>query len=192
MAAVPRVWREAAERWGYLAEGEAHRYGLPNGATLLAKIASGESGFNQHAVSSAGARGGTQFIGSTRQAYIEKYGVDPWKSPDDAMHAAAIYMKTSGLSAYNPGGGQEYISYILGQPVSVAHQLRGGIAHKGRPRSASPHSRAPAPSSSSGGGNFGDQLLHIGLVGVLVLGGAGMIGLGAQRMLGTAQARRAG
>jgi hypothetical protein len=181
-AAVPRVWREAAERWGYLAEGQAHRYGLRNGATLLAKIASGESGFNQGAVSSAGARGGTQFIASTRQEYIEKYGVDPWKSPDEAMHAAAIFMHTTGLAGYNSGGGQEYIDYILHQPVSIAHQgaqrLPGG-------KRASARSKPPSSSSSSSSGLGGD-LMHIGLVGVLVLGGAAMIGLGATRILGTA------
>jgi hypothetical protein len=183
VAKAPPVWTKAAERWGYLAEGQAHRYGVANGATLLLKIASGESGFNQKAVSSAGARGGTQFIASTRQSFIDQYGVDPWKSPDEAMHAAALFMKHSGLAAYNPGGGQEYIDYILGQKVGVAHPKAKKMGHSRVVTGA-----RPAESSASSGGDFGSELLHIGLVGALVLGGATMIGLGATRMLGTAQA----
>lgn len=178
MAAVPREWREAAERWGYLADGQAHKYGLPNGATLLLKIASGESGFNMRAVSSAGARGGTQFISSTRQSYVEKYGIDPWKNPDEAMHATAIFMKTSGLAGYNSGGGQEYIDYILGQKVGVGREAAQG-GKRGKP--------GKPPKPKPGESSLGERLREIGLVGVLVLGGAAMIGLGATRMLGTTQ-----
>lgn len=183
MARPPRAYVEAAERWGFLAEGEAHKYGLPNGATLLLKIASGESGFNMSAVSSADARGATQFIPSTRADFIKKYGVDPWKSPDEAMHAAAIFMKTAGLGSYNPGGGQGYIDYILGQPVSLAHprHLHGGGGGGAR---ESPRSR-PQPESSSGPGGLAGDLMHIGLVATLVLGGAAMVGLGVTRFFGT-------
>jgi hypothetical protein len=181
----PRAYVEAAERWGFLAEGEAHKYGLPNGATLLLKIASGESSFNMHAVSSADARGATQFIPSTRADYIHKYGVDPWKSPDEAMHAAAIFMKTAGLASYNPGGGQGYIDYILGQPVSVKHphQLPG----RGAPARESPRSRAQPETSSSGPGGLAGDLMHIGLVATLVLGGTAMVGLGVTRFMGSAK-----
>ncbi len=187
MAQVPRVWREAAERWGYLAEGQAHRYGLPNGATLLARIASGESGFNQGAVSSAGARGGTQFMPGTRYSFILKYRVDPWKSPDEAMHAAGLFMRDQGLDAYNPGGGQSYIDYILHQPVSIGQQARRG-AGRAQPSPSSRRSPAPPAQGSSG---FGGELIHIGLTGLLVLGGAGLVGLGVTRMMGSAAAGRA-
>jgi hypothetical protein len=174
---APRPYVEAAERWGHLADSEAHKYGLPNGATLLLKIASGESNFNMGAVSSAGARGATQFIASTRQSYIQRYGVDPWKSPDEAIHATAIYMQTSGLAAYDPGGGRSYIDYILKQPVSA----KTGRSSVGRP--PPPSTQGSASSSQSGG--FGADLMHIGLVGALVLGGAAMVGLGTTRLLGT-------
>lgn len=53
---------------------------------------------------------------------------------------------------------------------------------------------APSPPESGGssapGGLQGD-LMHAGLVGALVLGGAGMVGLGVTRFFGTAQKRRA-
>jgi hypothetical protein len=183
VAHAPRAYAEAAQRWGYLADAQAHKYGLPNGATLLLKIASGESGFNMKAESSAGARGATQFIASTRDEWIRKYHVDPWKSPDEAIHATAIFMHTLGLAHYNSGGGQSYIDYILKQPVSVA----GSSKRRGRgPRTAG----AGAPetsSSSSGSGGFGGDLMEIGLVGVFVLGGAAMVALGTTRMLGTAK-----
>ena len=143
MAGAPRAYVQAAERWGYLAEGQAHKYGVNNGATLLLKIASGESGFKMGAVSSAGARGATQFIPSTRQSYISQYGVDPWKSPDEAIHATALFLKHQGLAAYNPGGGQGYIDYILGQSV----EAKGGV----RPSPSRPSQQPSASSSSSGG-----------------------------------------
>jgi hypothetical protein len=181
VSAVPRAYREAAERWGYLAEGQAHKYGQPNGATLLVKIASGESGFKMGAVSSAGAKGATQFIPSTRQSYISQYGVDPWKSPDEAIHATALFLKHTGFAGYNPGGGQGYISYILGQPVSV-----------GRQKSSHPNAMPPPPSSSaapsSSSSSVQGDLMHVGLVGVLVLGGAGLILFGTTRVLGTKKA----
>lgn len=183
MARAPRPYVEAAERWGYLADSEAHKYGLKNGATLLLKIASGESGFKMGAVSSAGARGATQFIPETRQSYIQHYGVDPWKSPDEAIHAAAIYMHTSGLAAYNPGGGQGYIDYILSQQVQASGERSRG---RGQARG-----RAQPPEGSSGGGGIlsglSGDLMHAGLVATFVIGGATFIGLGITRLFGASR-----
>jgi membrane-bound lytic murein transglycosylase B len=173
----------AAERWGPLADAQAKKYGVANGATLLLKIASGESGFNMKAVSSADARGATQFIPSTRDAYVKQYGVDPWKSPEEAIHAAAIYMHTSGLAAYNPGGGQGYIDYIIKQPISPVQE--GHQALPGGQRQPRRQEGPTAPSTAPGG--FAGDLMHIGLVAVLVLGGGAMIGLGTTRLLGTAK-----
>jgi len=180
---APRAYVEAAERWGYLAEAQARRYGVANGATLLLKIVSGESGFNMRAVSSADARGAAQFIPSTRDAYVRRYGVDPWKSPEEAIHAAAIYMHTSGLVAYNPGGGQAYIDYILGQDVQAAGS--GRAFGRGGARSRSHE-------DSGGGlpGGLAGDLMHIGLTATLVLGGGALVALGTTRVLGTASGRR--
>lgn len=171
----------AAERWGYLAEGQAHRYGVANGATLLLKIASGESGFRMGATSSAGAKGATQFMPEVRQEWIKRYGVDPWKSPEEAIHATAIYLHTLGLAHYNPGGGQSYIDYILHQPIGAVHagHAQGG----GSPITSA--SSLSSPSSGSEASGLGGELMHIGLVAMLVLGGAAMIGLGGMRLLGT-------
>lgn len=116
-----------------------------SGAALLLKTASGESGFNDDATSSAGARGRLQFMPGTRQAVLKATGgkVDPYGSIDDAYHAAYLHLAgklghRKGLPGYNPGGGQEYVDYILGQKV--------GSPGKGRPAS-------PSSSSSSSGGD---------------------------------------
>lgn len=147
MAAVPAEYKAPLARYGPLADAEAKKYGL-TGAELLAKLLSGESHFDMGAVSSAGAKSAAQFIPSTRAAYIRQYGVDPWASPDSAVHAAAIYMQKDGLAAYNPGGGQGYISYILGQDV-------GGVP-KGTGSSAGAYGAAGATSTSGGGGGLFD------------------------------------
>jgi hypothetical protein len=180
VARVPKAAQEAAERWGHLAEGQAHKYGLPNGATLLLKIAYVESGLGKNlGPSSAGARGWTQFTPETRAAYIRQYHVDPWKNVDEAFKATAIFMQKTGLGGYNPGS-STYIHEVLSAPVSSAHQ---GATH---PTAMPPPASTPS-SEEKGSGGFGGDLMHIGLVGVLVIGGVGMIGLGAMRMLGTAQ-----
>lgn len=107
---------QAAAKYGPSVNGVAKQYGL-SGAQLLAKLAKGESGFDMGAVSSAGARGGTQFMPATRDEYKAKYGVDAYASPDSAVHAAALYLRNGkSLASYNPGD-PSYTSYILGQKV---------------------------------------------------------------------------
>jgi hypothetical protein len=113
--------REAVRRYGPSINRLARRrYGV-SGQDLLAKLVMGESGDDPNAVSPAGARGRTQFMPSSRQEAIRKYGVDPWGSADDAVRAAVLHLKgkingTKGLEGYNPGD-PNYASYILGQPV---------------------------------------------------------------------------
>lgn len=175
MSAVPREYREAIARYGHLADKEAKRYGFKDGADLLAKLTSGESQFNMKAVSSAGARGATQFMPATRQEFISKYKVDPWRSVDEAIHGAALFMRDRGLGGYNPGS-PTYIDYLLGQKVS------GVPAASGRNKAA-----------SIGGGAAGGELLgddqRSGAVKALLwvaffLSGAGLALTGLMRMVG--------
>jgi hypothetical protein len=91
------------------------RYGI-SGKQLLRKLVVGES-----AVSSAGARGKTQFMPGTRAIAVKKYGVDPYRSTDEAVHGAVLHLKgkltgRKGLEGYNPGD-PNYPAYILGQKV---------------------------------------------------------------------------
>jgi hypothetical protein len=178
VSAVPRAYREAAERWGYLAEGQAHKYGVANGATLLLKIAYVESGLGANlGPSSAGARGPTQFMPATRAAYIRQYHVDPWKNPDEAFHGTGLFMKHTGLGGYNSGS-STYIHEVLSAPVSVGRQ---GSHPSALPPPTSTKPPPPKPSSVQG------DLMHVGLVGVLVLGGAGLVLFGTTRVLGTSK-----
>lgn len=120
MASNPQPFLQAARRYGSDPKFNAwaqKTYGV-SGPVLLAKVAKGESNFNMGAVSSAGAKGGTQFMPGTRQDFISRYGVDPWKDPDSAIHATKLYLENDsrGLAGYNPGM-PTYTDYILGQHV---------------------------------------------------------------------------
>jgi Phage tail lysozyme len=69
-------------------------------------------------------------------------------------------------------------------------QLAGFV---GAPRPPKASSKPAEPSSSesqhSSGGGLGSDLMHVGMVGALVLGGAGLVGLGVTRVFGSAQRR---
>lgn len=91
----------------------AAKTGVP--ASLLLAVSGQESGFGTNlGPSSAGARGEMQFIPSTRQSMIQKYKVDPWAGPGQAMKAGALYLKELGvledpqraLSSYSGGYAQ--------------------------------------------------------------------------------------
>src|SRR5262249_35093974 len=94
--------------------------------------ASAESGFNQYAVSSAGARGWLQFLPSTYNAYAAQAGVPggTWFNPEDEAKVYVAYMKAllqqehgdlrKTLAAYNAGpanlsAGYGYADQILRQ-----------------------------------------------------------------------------
>ncbi len=69
------------------------RFGLPPG--LLRSIRENGERSNADQVSSANARTPYQVIPETRQALIDKHGIDPWLSPATASEAAAVLLKES-------------------------------------------------------------------------------------------------
>lgn len=107
-------------------------YGL-SGAEFMAKMLQGESGFDMNKVGPntpyGNARGAAQFIPGTRQDFIDKFGIDPWRSVKEAVQAMALhldgksYSKTFGIQGYNPGIND---SYYLNQEV--------GPVRRGNPR----------------------------------------------------------
>lgn len=112
---------QAIAYYGPLVDKVASKYGI-SGSALLAKLVQGESGGNPKAVSSAGAKGLTQFMPGVRKAFLDAYGVDAYRSPGEAVYAATLHLRGKlghgiGLEGYNPGGGQQYVKYILGQKV---------------------------------------------------------------------------
>ena len=124
----------AINKYGPSINGLARRrYGI-SGKALLGKLVAGESSDNMGAVSSAGARGKTQFTAGSRAVAIKKFGIDPWRSTDEAVHAAVLHLKgkingSKGLEGYNPGD-PRYASYILNQKIGG---IKGGGAAASAP-----------------------------------------------------------
>lgn len=146
----------AIRKYGPGADRVAARYTNPvngkrlSGAALLAKLVTGESGGDPNAVSSAGARGIAQFIPGTRKTVMDRFGIDPWGSADDAVHAAVLHLtgklgNAQGLEGYNPGGGEDYVNYILGQHVGKV------AAGSGSAPSAAAAPGAPAATGATPG-----------------------------------------
>lgn len=117
----------AAARYGPTIEHIAKGYTNPvtgarlSGQALLLKLIKGESGGKRGQVSPAGARGWSQFMPGSRAVVLNRFGVDPWRSPEEAVHAAALHLRgkvngSTGLEGYNPGM-PTYAQYILGQKV---------------------------------------------------------------------------
>lgn len=79
--------------WTDLATATAAKLGLPDG--LLAAIVNKGERSNHDAVSEAGARTVFQIIPSTRKAAIDKYGIDPYLSPENAAEVAGLLLKDS-------------------------------------------------------------------------------------------------
>lgn len=107
------------------------KYGIA-GWRLAAKQTAGEFGgrstrTGRGVVSSAGARGPGQFIATTRQYMIQKYGIDPWRSDTEAIKALELYdLERKGIAGYNPGM-PTYTNYVLGQHLNRSDRraLRG-------------------------------------------------------------------
>ncbi|WP_272472648.1 hypothetical protein [Baekduia alba] len=98
-----------------------------SGEGLLAKLLQGESSALSDPdaaggkVSGAGAKAWGQFMPGSRQEAIRKFGLDPWASIDQAVHATELHLRgkingSTGLEGYNPGD-PTYAGYILGQKV---------------------------------------------------------------------------
>ncbi|OWQ83602.1 hypothetical protein CDN99_26085 [Roseateles aquatilis] len=79
--------------WTDLASGTEQKLGLPKGL-LVAVLTRGERS-NADQVSEAGARTPFQIIPATRKAAIDKYGVDPYLSPENAAEVAGRLLKES-------------------------------------------------------------------------------------------------
>lgn len=90
-AEAPNSFRDPF--WAGLAQSTEQTLGLPDGL-LVSVLTNGERS-NANQVSEAGARTPFQITPSTRKAAIEKYGVDPYLSPDNAAEVAGRLLKDS-------------------------------------------------------------------------------------------------
>jgi len=79
--------------WTDLATATEAKLGLPDG--LLAAIVTKGERSNHDQVSEAGAKTVFQITPPTRKAAIDKYGIDPYLSPDNAAEVAGLLLKDS-------------------------------------------------------------------------------------------------
>jgi len=91
MADKPNSYKDPY--WSDLATQTEVKLGLPGG--LLAAIITKGERSNADQVSEAGARTPFQIIPATRKAAIDKWGIDPWLSPENAAETAGLLLKES-------------------------------------------------------------------------------------------------
>lgn len=152
--------------WTDLATATEAKLGLPDG--LLAAIVTKGERSNHDQVSEAGARTVFQIIPSTRKAAIDKYGVDPYLSPENAAEVAGLLLKDSlqrnkgdipsAVAEYHGGTDRAnwgprtraYVSRVVGDQQQIAQggQPAGGSTFQ-RVMSANPqYQQQPGVSSS--------------------------------------------
>jgi hypothetical protein len=91
MADKPNSYKDPY--WTDLATQTGAKLGLPDG--LLAAIVTKGERSNADQVSEAGARTPFQIIPATRKAAIDKFGIDPYLSPENAAEVAGLLLKDS-------------------------------------------------------------------------------------------------
>ena len=79
--------------WSELSAATEERLGLPSG--LLSNVVMRGERSNNDQVSEAGAKTPFQIIPATRKRAIEKYGIDPYLSPENAAEVAGLLLKDS-------------------------------------------------------------------------------------------------
>jgi hypothetical protein len=98
-----------------LAAKTEQKLGLPSG--LVRSIIMDGERTNADKVSPAGARGVGQFIPATRNAMIDKYGVDPWLNADTAVESIGLLLK-------------ENLNRAGGNVEQAVRQYHGGLDPK--------------------------------------------------------------
>lgn len=91
MADKPNSYKDPY--WTDLATQTGAKLGLPDG--LLAAIVTKGERSNADQVSEAGAKTPFQIIPATRKAAIDKFGIDPYLSPENAAEVAGLLLKDS-------------------------------------------------------------------------------------------------
>jgi len=91
MAGKPNSYKDPY--WTDLATQTGAKLGLPDG--LLASIVTKGERSNADQVSEAGAKTPFQIIPQTRKAAIDKWGIDPYLSPENAAEVAGLLLKDS-------------------------------------------------------------------------------------------------
>lgn len=166
---VPAQYRPAIRKWGKYLEREMKKNGLVgvsgglpqgmSGAEYLSKIIQAESGWDSRIgspenTSSAGAQGLGQFIPSTRDAFLQQFGVDAYAGPNQQIKAAAFHLDgnhtAGGLESYNPGFPADsdgtwgyYLNQDVGKSVNASPRARQRL-RQAKARAARVDERAKA------------------------------------------------
>ena len=138
MTEIPTGALQAAQRYGPLVNQIAQGYRDPytghplSGTALLLKLSKGENNLQMGgAPSSAGARGATQFTPGSRDVVIQKFGIDPWRSYDEAFHAAALHLRGMVNGQQGLQGAQLLQLLLVGDAIPgqfVGQHHHGGAA----------------------------------------------------------------
>lgn len=150
------------------------QYRIP--PSVLAAVGKVENGLGGNATSTAGAQGYMQFIPSTRASILQKYGVDAYGGPAEAVHAAALLLKDSGaardpgaaVANYNPGAGPPGHSWYEDEVMGWARKF-GAL------------DRASGAVGSLAGGGAAATIASAAATGAVPLGSSGAV---AQALVG--------
>jgi soluble lytic murein transglycosylase-like protein len=77
--------------YSQLSRAAEQKYGLPEG--ILDAVRTRGERSNHGQTNRHGTRGVYQFIPQTRRGMIEKYKIDPWRSPEEMTEAAALHLR---------------------------------------------------------------------------------------------------
>lgn len=142
MADTPNSFKDPY--WADLASAASDKLGLPPGL-LTAVITRGERSNNDQ-VSEAGARTVAQITPPTRKLILDKYGIDPYLSPENAVESAGLLLKEglqrnggdSKLAVAEYHGGTDRANWGP-RTASYVQRVTGGP-----PPAAAPSADAPA------------------------------------------------
>jgi hypothetical protein len=190
---VATATRDPVLRWAGYAQQAGKKYGIPPAVLLgLVRV---ESGGIEGRVSSANARGLTQFIPSTARAY----GVDT--TPGHArsqIEGAAKYLHDLGFNANPTAALNRYSGGAAGYPAKVLTAAKdyGGTTAAAAAAATPAVQQSAAPAANTGGGALLDDTKRSGALKALttvafVLGGALLVYLGINQASGGAVNRTA-
>lgn len=180
------------KQWAYLIAEEAHSLGYKLTARQLAEAlgvreAEGDTAEGAHIgpweeeVGFGTRKQRLDYRTSTRLA------LERWKSDGESWWPAWGKWETGESEGAGPTRYKRHLALARQALKHAGPAPATGPAPRASSPGAQAAAAAPAASSSSSGGLGGD-LMHFGLVGVLVLGGTGFIGFGATRLLNSRKA----
>lgn len=156
--------------WSDLSARMEQKFSLPDG--LLRSIVQFGERSNDDAVSPAGARTVFQIIRPTRDAFLKKYGVDAYLSPENAAEVAALHLRDSlqrnagdvrtAIAEYNASPGEvarakrvaqekggDFVDFLVAETKAYVPRVMAGLSGESAPREQSTYQRLSAGRKSA-------------------------------------------